>query len=143
MSSPTRPLCCGFDIVSLNIGFGPIGWAEQIRVVFAMRAWIGERPHRYRLVASVDDIVEARAARLLAISFDIEGMDPVVDRPDLVRSFHTLGVRWMLIAYNRNNAAGGGCLDLDPGLTPAGRAIIDEMERDGMVLCLTHAGTRR
>jgi membrane dipeptidase len=48
----------------------------------------------------------------------------------------------MLIAYNRNNAAGGGCLDNDGGLTKVGREIIDEMERVGMVLCLSHAGER-
>ena len=37
---------------------------------------------------------------------------------------------------------GGGCLDVDGGLTQIGRSIIDEMERVGMVLCLSHAGAR-
>src|SRR5690606_12704364 len=73
---------------------------------------------------------------------DIEGMCPVLEDVSLVQTFYELGVRWMLIAYNRNNAAGGGCLDTDDGLTARGRAIIDEMERVGMVLCLSHAGPR-
>jgi membrane dipeptidase len=59
-----------------------------------------------------------------------------------VQTFYELGVRWMLIAYNRNNAAGGGCMDVDSGLTAVGRTIIDEMERVGMVLCLSHCGAR-
>jgi membrane dipeptidase len=69
-------------------------------------------------------------------------MGPVQDNPSLVQTFYELGVRWMLIAYNRNNSAGGGCLDIDSGLTAIGRRIIDEMERVGMVLCLSHAGAR-
>jgi membrane dipeptidase len=69
-------------------------------------------------------------------------MCPVQDDLSRVQTFYNMGVRWMLVAYNRNNKAGGGCMDTDIGLTAIGRAIIDEMERVGMVLCLSHAGTR-
>ena len=48
----------------------------------------------------------------------------------------------MLIPYNRNSAAGGECMDADCGLTATGRAIIDEMERVVMVLCLLPLETR-
>jgi membrane dipeptidase len=40
----------------------------------------------------------------------------------------------------RNNSA--GCLDKDAGLIVVGLAIIDEMQRVGVVLCLSHAGPR-
>jgi membrane dipeptidase len=69
-------------------------------------------------------------------------MYPVRDDLSLVQTFYELGVRWMLIAYNRNNKAGGGCQDEDTGLTAVGRQIIDEMERVGMVLCCSHVGYR-
>ncbi len=35
----------------------------------------------------------------------------------------------MLVAYNKNNAAGGGCMDDDPGLSRHGREILREMKR--------------
>ena len=60
----------------------------------------------------------------------------------LIELYHALGVRWMLLAYNRNNLAGGGCQDEDGGLTPFGRRMIAEMERVGMALCLSHTGHR-
>jgi membrane dipeptidase len=132
----------GVNVVSLNIGYGPMGWAEHVNVLSFMRRWITMRPEAYRLVASVTDIERCRADGKLGIVFDIEGMVPVQDELHLVQTFYELGVRWMLIAYNRNNRAGGGCLDHDSGLTAQGRAIIDEMERVGMVLCLSHAGAR-
>jgi membrane dipeptidase len=66
----------------------------------------------------------------------------VETHPGLVEIFYRLRVRWMLIAYNKNNRLGGGCQDEDSGLTDYGRLIIDEMERVGMVLCCSHTGYR-
>lgn len=60
----------------------------------------------------------------------------------MVSLFRELGVQWMLMAYNRNNAVGGGCQDDDQGLTPFGIAVLDEMERVGMVPCCSHAGLK-
>lgn len=132
----------GATIVSVNIGFAEMSWTEHMRVLSFMRQWLACRPKTYRLVATVEDVRRCKSDGRLGIVFDVEGMYPVQDNPSLVQTFYELGVRWMLIAYNRNNAAGGGCLDADSGLTAVGRAIIDEMERVGMVLCLSHAGAR-
>jgi membrane dipeptidase len=132
----------GATIVSLNVGYAHMSWSEHLRVLSFMRQWIAQRPESYRLVSGVEDVRRCKEQRTLGIVFDVEGMVPVQDDPSFVQTFYELGVRWMLIAYNRNNKAGGGCLDEDGGLTEIGRSIIDEMERVGMVLCLSHAGTR-
>lgn len=130
----------GVNVVSLNAGFGHISWSEHIRMLSYMRRWIAGRPLEYRLLATVSDIHRCMQDGTLGVTFDIEGMSAVQDNPSMVQTFYELGVRWMLIAYNRNNAAGGGCLDVDGGLTSVGRTLIDEMERVGMVLCLSHTG---
>jgi membrane dipeptidase len=69
-------------------------------------------------------------------------MGAVGDQPSLVRLYYDLGVRWMLVAYNRNNLAGGGCQDEDDGLTPLGERILDEMAACGMIACCSHTGYR-
>jgi membrane dipeptidase len=130
----------GVTIVSLNVGFAQTPWTDQVRVLSFMRQWISRRPKLYHLVATAADVQVCKAEGKLGVVFDIEGMCPVQDNISLVQTFYELGVRWMLVAYNQNNAAGGGCLDADCGLTDLGRAIIDEMERVGMVLCLSHTG---
>jgi membrane dipeptidase len=132
----------GVTMVSLNVGFAEISWTEHLRNLSFMRQWIALRPEAYRLVSTVDDVRRCKAEGKLGIAFDVEGMCPVQEHLHLVQTFYELGVRWMLVAYNRNNGAGGGCLDADTGLTAVGRAIIDEMERVGMVLCLSHTGAR-
>jgi membrane dipeptidase len=133
----------GVTVASINIGFADIPWTDHLRVLSFMRRWISQRPATYRLISSVDDVYQCKQDGKLGVTFDVEGMSPVAENIHLVQTFYELGVRWMLIAYNRNNAAGGGCLDTeDGGLTDTGRSIIDEMERVGMVLCLSHAGAR-
>lgn len=132
----------GVSVLSLNVGFADISWVEHVRILSFMRQWIAQRPDKYRLVSTIEDVRRSKTEGKLGIVFDIEGMCPVQSDLSLVQTFYELGVRWMLIAYNRNNAAGGGCLGVDCGLTTVGRAIIDEMERVGMVLCLSHTGAR-
>lgn len=132
----------GVTVVSLNVGFADTPWTDDLRILSFMRQWIARRPDRYLLVDSVADIRSCRESGKLGIVFDIEGMNPVQNDSALVQTFYELGVRWMLIAYNRNNGAGGGCLDADGGLTAIGRSILDEMERVGMMLCLSHTGAR-
>jgi membrane dipeptidase len=48
----------------------------------------------------------------------------------------------MLMAYNKNSRAGGGCLDEDTGLTDFGLQVIQEMNRVGMLVDCSHAGYR-
>src|SRR5471032_2923893 len=107
-----------------------------------MRDWIAANPRDYRLIDTVDDIVAARAAGQLAIGFDIEGANAIDDQLSLVGIYRDLGVRWMLLAYNRNNRAAGGCQDEDSGLTPFGRSLLEELAEQGVVACCSHTGYR-
>jgi membrane dipeptidase len=132
----------GVTVVSLNIGYAGMSAHEHLANLSFMRGSLAQWPDRYRLIAHVADIQRCRQDGKLGLVFDVEGMGPVQHEPWHVQTFYELGVRWMLIAYNQNNEAGGGCLDEDRGLTAVGRTLIDEMERVGMVLCLSHAGER-
>ena len=74
--------------------------------------------------------------------FDIEGMGALNGAVSMVELYYRLGVRQMLIAYNLNNDAGGGCHDEDKGLTDFGRAVVREMNHVGMVLDCAHSGIK-
>ena len=108
----------------------------------AMRDWLARHADRYRLIETIDDIDRARAEGKLAVGFDIEGARAIDDQLSLVRLYRDLGVRWMLVAYNRNNLAGGGCQDEDAGLTAYGRRMLEEMANVGIVACCSHTGYR-
>jgi len=91
---------------------------------------------------TVEDIETVRGSGKLGIMFDLEGADTLNHRLSMVQLYYDVGVRWMLIAYNKNNSAGGGCDDDDQGLTEFGRQLIQEMNRVGMVCCCSHTGFR-
>lgn len=132
----------GIDAVMLNVGFGELGVESHLRTLAAMRHWLLARPDDYQLIATPDDIEQARATGRLAVGFDIEGANALGGQLSLLELYKHLGVRWMLLAYNRNNPAAGGCQDDDGGLTPFGRDVVAEMERVGLQLCLSHTGHR-
>ncbi|WP_186140169.1 dipeptidase [Burkholderia gladioli] len=132
----------GTDVVMLNVGFGDDSIEAHLRMLATLRAWLAARPGQYRLIRSVADIHAARAAGQLAVGFDIEGANAIGDQLSLIELYRDLGVRWMLLAYNRNNRAGGGCQDDDPGLSAFGRAMLEEMARVGMIGCCSHTGYR-
>lgn len=132
----------GVDVCVLNIGFDLIPWENAILMAATFRRFLQAHPDRYILVETVDDLHRARATQKLGVLFDLEGGNALHEQLGMVEVYHRLGVRWMLFAYNKNNALGGGCDDRDEGLTPFGRAVLQEMQRVGMVVCCSHTGER-
>ena len=133
----------GVDHVSVNVGFDLTSALDTLKVLAAFRRGVLDRPDGFALASTTADVLEAKAAGRLAVSFDLEGTEPLDGELALVSTYYDLGVRTMLIAYNRTNRAGGGCHD-DPeqGLTAFGRAVVAEMNRVGMVVDATHCSRR-
>jgi len=133
----------GVDAAFINIGYGEHSIELHLRMIAQFRRWLSLRPDDYIIIGTVRDIERARREGILAVGFDIEGARAIGDQLSLVQLYYDLGVRWMLIAYNRGNLVGGGCHDEeDTGLTSFGREVLDEMARVGMVACCTHTGPR-
>ncbi len=132
----------GIDVVCLNVGFDAEPWENTPRMLAHFRHWLRQHSDKYILVERISDIERARSEDKLAVMFDIEGGCSLGDQISMVEFYYDLGVRWMLFAYNLNNALGGGCQDDELGLTPFGQRVLREMERVGMVACCSHTGYR-
>ncbi|MGF6533876.1 membrane dipeptidase [Paraburkholderia sp. GAS206C] len=132
----------GYTVVSLNIGMDLNSIQEVFSTLAHFRNWVKRHPDRFLLINDVEDVKLAKAEGRLGICFDLEGAAPLGGQLSMIEMYYELGVRWMLIAYNRNNDVGGGCLDDDQGLTDFGRSVLDEMTRVGMVPCCSHTGWR-
>ena len=130
----------GVDYLSINVAYDPQPWYQAIENIASLRRRIPLEVPYCRIVASVFDIGRAHSDGKMAVTFDIEGMNSLNGRIDLVQLYYELGVRHMIIAYNCNNLAGSGCHDVDSGLTDFGRQVIDEMNRVGMVVDCSHSG---
>ena len=132
----------GVNFLSVNVGYDVKPWHLTLQAIANYRQFIETHTDRLRLVSSVSAIDQARRDGVLAIAFDIEGMCALNDDLAMVSLYYHLGVRQMLVAYNLNNSAGGGCHDRDVGLTAFGREVVTEMNRVGMLVDCSHTAYR-
>ncbi len=132
----------GVDFVSLNIGMDLNSFENTMQVLARYRSYILSHPDQYVLALTVEDVQKAKEFGKLAIAFDLEGSDPLLGNLNMIPLYYDLGVRQMLLAYNKDNRASGGCMKGSIGLTEFGKDVIREMNRVGMVVDLSHMGCR-
>lgn len=89
------------------------------------------------------DVERAKKSNRTAIFLGLQNPSPLEDDIDLVEVLYTLGIRFMQITYNNQSLLASGCYESsDPGLTRMGREVVDEMNRVGMVVDLSHCGRK-
>lgn len=132
----------GVNFVSLNIGMDMDSFENVIQVLARFRNHIASHPDDYVLGLTVQDVLKAKESGKLAIAFDLEGSEPLLGNLNLISFYYDLGVRQMLLAYNKDNRASGGCMEGNIGLTDFGKEVIVEMNRVGMVVDVSHMSYR-
>jgi membrane dipeptidase len=132
----------GVGFVSLNIGMDLNSFENTMQVLARYRRYISSHPDQHVLALTVDDIREAKESGKLAIAFDLEGSESLLGNLNMISLYYDLGVRQMLLAYNKDNRASGGCMEGNIGLTDFGRDVVREMNRVGMVVDVSHMGYR-
>jgi membrane dipeptidase len=131
----------GVKYLSINVGYDVVPWQTTIQAIADYTQRIEARSDAV-LCPTLAQVKKAWTDGKMALTYDIEGMGALNGDPSMVEFYYRQGVRQMLIAYNLNNDAGGGCHDFDRGLTDFGRAVIGEMNRVGMVVDCAHSGIR-
>lgn len=142
MSALSLYRMAGFHHVSVNVGMDMTPFADVIRVLAGFRRWLSQNESEYVLAGTVVDIQRARGQHKLAVSFDLEGANMLCQDVAMVELFAKLGVRQMLLAYNRDNSCAGGCHGAGGGLTPLGREVVSEINRSGIVMDCSHVSKR-
>ncbi len=133
----------GFNHVSLCLAGDNHNIGQAVQRIADARSAILGAPEKYLLIETVADIATARDTDRLAISFHLEGTRCFERDLNMVETFHTLGIRHALLAFNQTNSAGGGCAEAhDGGISNFGRLLVTEMERVGMIVDLSHTGRR-
>jgi membrane dipeptidase len=115
----------GVNYVSINIGMDMNPVAQVMAVIAGFRATIAAHPERYLLAST---------------AHDLEGAMPLLDQPEMVALYSSLGVRQMHLAYNRNNRVAGGCHDDEQVLTPLGKKVVAAINAAGVLMDCSHTG---
>ena len=92
---------------------------------------------------SSQDIIEAKKNNKVAFIFGFQNSAPIANDIFLVQEFFEKGLRFMQLTYNNQTPLGGGCFEPnDSGVSRFGYAVIEEMNRLGMIVDLSHAGKK-
>tara|TARA_B100001287_G_scaffold263655_1_gene254748 strand:+ start:254 stop:1240 length:987 start_codon:yes stop_codon:yes gene_type:complete len=88
-----------------------------------------------------EDILKAKKNNKIAIIYGFQNSAPIANDIFLVEKFFDRGVRFMQLTYNNQTPLAGGCFEpKDSGVSRFGSAVIEEMNRLGMIVDLSHAG---
>ncbi len=93
-----------------------------------------------RFALSAQDIVQAKKDGKVCVIMGSQNARMLDDDLNLIRIFHRLGIRIIQLAYAEQNFIGSAGEDPDAGISRFGRKAIEEMNRLGILVDVSHCG---
>jgi membrane dipeptidase len=131
-------------LTAINLTAVRIGatFKECLEDLVAVRDVIDRNSGDLLLVSTADDIRRAKAAGKVGIILGMQDAEPIGRNLFALRTLKDIGVRIIQITHNRQSFVGTGCVEPDSGLTRFGRKLVDEMNRLGIAVDLSHCGPK-
>jgi membrane dipeptidase len=110
---------------------------EQVDAAYAMIARYGDR---LALATTADEVEAAWRSGRIACLMGAEGGHQIAESTGVLRMYHRLGVRYLTLTHNENVPWADSATDTAVlgGLNDAGREVVREMNRIGMLVDLSH-----
>ncbi|QHJ00936.1 dipeptidase [Xylophilus rhododendri] len=139
-----EPLRSG-GVTAANITVAP--YLEGAQSAFdAMSRWrrIAHDPASgWKLVEKAEDIAAAQAEGKTGLIMGWQNTWPLEGSLDRITGFHALGLRVAQLTYNEANFVADGCSEeRNGGLTGFGRKVVQEFNRLGIAIDLSHCSER-
>ena len=142
LSDILRHKRAGYDYVSVNIGMDKQSIEQIFKIVTYLTDFINKKDSGCTLVGSISELKQAQRNGLLAISFDLEGLEAISHDLSVMDDLYRLGLRQVLFAYNQKNKLCGGCLTPNFGLTPLGVKAVEKANELGILLDCSHISAK-
>ena len=119
------------------------GFSETMNNIARWNGWFREHDDLIVKARTAADIRKAKEDRRTAIILGFQNTSAFEDKLGAVQLFKDAGVGIAQLTYNTQNLAGSGCYESrDSGLSDWGRELVAEMNRVGMLIDLSHVGSR-
>jgi membrane dipeptidase len=113
----------------------------QLEQIDIARRVIARYPDTLTLASTAADVRAAKAAGKIGGMLGAEGGHAIEDSLALLRMYYDLGVRYMTLTHNNHTSWADSAMDASPGhggLTGLGEQVVQEMNRLGMLVDLSH-----
>jgi membrane dipeptidase len=118
-------------------------WGDYQKDVAAKQNVLNANPDRLLLVRSAADILKAKRERKFGVVLGTQDSSMVGPELDRLARLKKDGVMTVQLTYNNRNLAGDGALEpANAGLSKLGRATIERIEAEKLLLDLSHGGAR-
>ncbi|HUU96133.1 MAG TPA: dipeptidase [Phycisphaerae bacterium] len=110
---------------------------EQIDLIYRM---VQRYAEHFEMAYSADDVVRIHRAGKIAALIAVEGGHAIEGSLGVLRMFHALGARYMTLTHSETHDWADSATD-EPrhgGLSPFGETVIQEMNRLGMLVDISH-----
>jgi membrane dipeptidase len=119
-------------------------WEEfpaSMRAIAQWKQWFREQPDLILQVYGTADIRRAKKEKKTGIILGWQNAVGFDDHLPFIALYHELGLRIVQLTYNTATSIGSGCYERrDGGLTDFGRDVVDELNRLGILIDLSHVG---
>jgi membrane dipeptidase len=124
-------------------GAGHASFDDTFRRIGFWERELAAHPDVFLKIRTVADIAEAKRTNRLGLIFGFQDAVMLEGDPSRLNLFHRHGVKIVQLTYNVRNLLGDGSLEpADAGLSQHGRAVIARLNALGMLVDLSHCGTR-
>ena len=118
-------------------------WGDYQKDIATKHNILNANPERLVLVKSAADILKAKRERQFGIVLGTQDTSMVGPELDRLAQMRKDGVMTVQLTYNNRNLAGDGALEpANAGLSKLGRATIERIEAEKLLLDLSHGGAR-
>jgi membrane dipeptidase len=125
------------------VGNGVDPWGEYQKDVATKQNVLNANPDRLMLVRSAADILKAKREKKFAWLFGTQDTSMVGPELDRLAQMKKDGVMTVQLTYNNRNLSGDGSLEpANAGLSKLGKATIEQIEAEKLLLDLSHGGAR-
>jgi membrane dipeptidase len=125
----------------------PEAVVATIEQIDAIHRLVAAYPEQLAFATNADEVRAAWKANKIASLIGVEGGHSIGNSLAVLRAFHALGVRYLTLTHNENNAWADSATDKPAhnGLTDGGKAVVAELNRLGILVDLSHtsADTQR
>ena len=139
----------GLDAIFFSIWIpgtvtGPTAVEKALDQIAAVRETVRRHPNDMMLALSAADVRRAFAEHKISALMGVEGGHMIHDDLSVLKTFAALGVRYMTLTHFVNTDWADSSTDkpVHNGLTDFGKQVVLEMNRDGIMVDISHTADK-